>query len=79
MFFCFIELSWPYIGEVWNARKVLAFDVEVHEVSINFFLLGSILEHIAMWWEPTLSRRVLSWSCMDKVFIVGEVMECGGV
>lgn len=40
--------------------KVLAFDVEIHKVSIHFFLLGSILGHVSIWWDPTLSPMMLS-------------------
>ena len=79
MCFYVFELSWLGIGEVWNAKKVLDFDVEVHEVSIHFFHFGSILEHVTTWWEPTLSPVMLSWDCANKALVVGEVVERGDV
>ena len=65
MFFYGIELSWFEIGEVWNAKKIFAFDVEVCEVSMHFFHPGGILEHVTTWWEHTLLPIMLSWNYMN--------------
>ena len=71
-----IELCWLVIDEVWIAKEMLAFNVEVREVSIQFSCLGSILEHLISWWEPTLSL-MLSWYCMNKASVVGKVVGHG--